>query len=270
MIWLPLFLKSSHNLSVLDTGWHLATVILGSFFGYLVSADLTDRFGRRPTLILFAVCSFLTVWMYTVVPLAGSSMLLLGFPLGFFASGSFSPMGSFFTELYPTALRASAQGFVYNVGRGVGALFPTLVGFLSARTSARSCHRDICRICVSPDGGFGLGIAGDPWQSAFRSDTTTIVPIVTQDLPVDRLSAPEKRRILVIDDEVDIREGLELLLTGENYQVDLAENATSRSAEIRSQVPTISCSSISCFRIARAWKYSPTSASATRKHRSSC
>jgi DNA-binding NtrC family response regulator len=51
------------------------------------------------------------------------------------------------------------------------------------------------------------------------------VPIVTQDLPVDRLSAPEKRRILVIDDEVDIREGLELLLTGENYQVDLAENA---------------------------------------------
>jgi hypothetical protein len=77
----------------------------------------------------------LTVWIYTVVPLAGSSMLLLGFPLGFFASGSFSPMGSFFTELYPTALRASAQGFVYNVGRGVGALFPTLVGFLSARTS---------------------------------------------------------------------------------------------------------------------------------------
>jgi DNA-binding NtrC family response regulator len=52
------------------------------------------------------------------------------------------------------------------------------------------------------------------------------VPIVTEDLPVDRLTAPEKRRILVIDDEVDIREGLELLLTGENYYVDLAENAT--------------------------------------------
>ncbi len=52
------------------------------------------------------------------------------------------------------------------------------------------------------------------------------MPIVTQDLPVDRLSAPEKRRILVIDDEVDIRESLELLLTGENYQVDLAETAT--------------------------------------------
>lgn len=44
-------------------------------------------------------------------------------------------------------------------------------------------------------------------------------------LPVDRVSAPERRRILVVDDEVDIRESLELLLTDENYAVDLAENA---------------------------------------------
>jgi len=46
-----------------------------------------------------------------------------------------------------------------------------------------------------------------------------------QDLPADRVTAPEKRRVLVIDDEADIRESLELLLTGENYSVDLAENA---------------------------------------------
>jgi DNA-binding NtrC family response regulator len=51
------------------------------------------------------------------------------------------------------------------------------------------------------------------------------VPLVSEDLPVDRVGAPERRRILVIDDELDIREGLELLLTGENYDVDLAETA---------------------------------------------
>jgi len=60
-------------------------------------------------------------------------MLLLGFPLGFFTSGSFSPIGAFFTELFPSRLRGSGQGFSYNLGRGVGALFPTLVGFLSVR-----------------------------------------------------------------------------------------------------------------------------------------
>ncbi len=57
------------------------------------------------------------------------------------------------------------------------------------------------------------------------SATTTVVPTISEELPVDRLSAPERRRILVIDDEVDIRESLELLLTAEDYDVEMAENA---------------------------------------------
>src|SRR5436305_11249426 len=43
------------------------------------------------------------------------------------------------------------------------------------------------------------------------------------DLPTQSQS---KGRILVVDDEADIRESLEALLTLEDYQVDLAENAT--------------------------------------------
>jgi DNA-binding NtrC family response regulator len=37
---------------------------------------------------------------------------------------------------------------------------------------------------------------------------------------------PAKGKILVVDDEADIREGLELLLTSEGYTADLAENGT--------------------------------------------
>ncbi len=48
----------------------------------------------------------------------------------------------------------------------------------------------------------------------------------TSDIPGDRFSPPARRRILVIDDEVDIRESLELLLSAEDYVVELAENAT--------------------------------------------
>ncbi len=69
------------------------------------------------------------------MPLSNTATLFLGFPLGFFPSGAFSPMGSFFTELFPTSLRGSGQGFTYNFGRGVGALFPALVGYFSARMS---------------------------------------------------------------------------------------------------------------------------------------
>src|SRR5580700_1382201 len=131
--WLPTYLKATRGLSVLNTGGYLLVVILGSFAGYIVSAWLADRLGRRLTLILFAVCSFLAVVAYTYLPIGNPATLVLGFPLGFFASGSFSPIGAFFTELFPTRLRGSGQGFSYNVGRGVGALFPTLVGYLGMR-----------------------------------------------------------------------------------------------------------------------------------------
>ena len=131
--WLPTYLETARGMSVLNTGGYLSVVIAGSFLGYMVSAWLADRLGRRPTLVLFAVCSLLAAVAYTYLPISDSVMLLLGFPLGFFASGSFSPIGAFFTELFPSRVRGSGQGFSYNFGRGIGALFPTLVGYLSAR-----------------------------------------------------------------------------------------------------------------------------------------
>jgi len=130
--FLPLYLNA-RGLSVMSTGGYLMVVILGSFSGYLLSAHLTDWIGRKWSLALFAVGSFLAIAAYTVFPLSDRATLLLGFTLGFFPSGSFSPMGSFFTELFPTALRGSGQGFSYNLGRGVGALFPAFVGYFSAR-----------------------------------------------------------------------------------------------------------------------------------------
>jgi MFS family permease len=129
--WLPLYLNA-RGLSAMHTGGYLVVVIAGSFAGYLTSAALADRLGRKGTLVLFAACSGVTVLLYTAVPISDSATLALGFPLGFFPSGSFSPMGAFFTELFPTALRGSGQGFSYNLGRGVGAFFPALVGFSSA------------------------------------------------------------------------------------------------------------------------------------------
>jgi MFS family permease len=128
--WLPLYL-TTRGLSVTHTGGYLLVVIAGSFAGYLTAAHLADRIGRKWTLILFAVLSLTTVLVYTVMPISDHAMLFLGFPLGFFPSGAFSPMGAFFSELFPTSVRGSGQGFAYNLGRGVGALFPAMVGYFS-------------------------------------------------------------------------------------------------------------------------------------------
>ena len=129
--WLPTFLKTERHLSVLGTGGYLAMVIAGSYVGYIVSAFLTDLLGRKKNFILFAAGSMCIAVVYTRLPVTDSVMLFLGFPLGFFVSGVFSGMGAFLTELFPTAIRGSGQGFSYNMGRAIGSLSPLLIGMSS-------------------------------------------------------------------------------------------------------------------------------------------
>ena len=131
--WLPTFLRTERKLSVLDSAGYLAVSIAGAFCGYLAGGYLADKIGRRLTFLVFASGAGVVAVTYTMVPFGDAAMLVLGFPLGFFASGVFSAMGPFFTEHFPTRVRGVGQGFAYNVGRATGALFPTLVGLLSAR-----------------------------------------------------------------------------------------------------------------------------------------
>ena len=133
--WLPTYLKTERHLTVLGTGGYLAMVIAGSYVGYIISAFLTDYLGRKKNFILFGFGSMCVALIYTRLPVTDGVMLFLGFPLGFFVSGVFSGMGAFLTELFPTAIRGSGQGFSYNMGRAVGALFPLLIG-MSSQTMA--------------------------------------------------------------------------------------------------------------------------------------
>src|SRR3954451_4872135 len=133
--WVPQFLTKERHLSIVGSTGYLSTLIIGSFVGYLVGAWLADRIGRRNLFLTFSIGAIAVVLLYTQLPLTNEILWVLGFPLGFFASGYFSGIGAFLTELFPTRLRGSGQGFCYNFGRGIGALFPYLVGALSASTT---------------------------------------------------------------------------------------------------------------------------------------
>jgi MFS family permease len=136
--WLPTYLKTERHLSVFGTSSYLLVLIAGSFAGYFVSAWASDAMGRRRCFILFAICGIVLILAYMRLNVTDGAMLLLGFPLGFFTSGVFSGTGAFLTELYPSAVRGSGQGFCYNAGRALSALCPALIGSWSAHASLGS------------------------------------------------------------------------------------------------------------------------------------
>jgi MFS family permease len=130
--WIPTYLKTERDLTVVGTSGYLFVVIAGAFLGYLTSGFVHDRLGRRRTFALFAILAGASLVAYFLIPTGSNDVLLVvGFPLGFFASGCFSGFGSYLSELFPTRVRATGGGFCYNVGRGIGALFPGIIGFLA-------------------------------------------------------------------------------------------------------------------------------------------
>ncbi len=135
MTWLPTYLKTERHLSVLGTGGYLAVIIFAFWCGCVASAWLLDVIGRRGNILLFSCCCVVTVLVYLLVPLSDGAMLVLGFPLGFFAAGIPASMGALFNELYPHGVRGTGVGFCYNFGRVVSAAFPVLVGKMSASMS---------------------------------------------------------------------------------------------------------------------------------------
>jgi MFS family permease len=131
--WIPTYLKKERDLTIVGTSGYLFVVIAGAFLGYLCAGWVHDRLGRRRAFGLFAALAGVSLVAYFAVPSgSNTTLLLVGFPLGFFASGCFSGFGSYLAELYPTRARATGEGFCYNVGRGLGALFPGIIGFLAA------------------------------------------------------------------------------------------------------------------------------------------
>lgn len=131
--FLPLYLKTTRHMTSVGTGSYMTVLILGAFFGFVSGAYLADSIGRKSTFMISAVGSVVLMLIYLFAPLSNDVILPVGFLLGYINLMMFSPMGSFMTELFPTAVRGVCQGFCYNAGRGIGAVFPMLVGFLSVR-----------------------------------------------------------------------------------------------------------------------------------------
>jgi MFS family permease len=91
---------------------------------------VSDRYGRKPVYVTYLVAASVLVLLYGITN-APTALLALGPFVAFFGTGYFSGFGAITAELYPTAIRATAQGFTYNIGRLASASAPFVVGTLA-------------------------------------------------------------------------------------------------------------------------------------------
>jgi MFS family permease len=134
-LWIPAYL----SLPVAQGGIGLSTVVMSGFvvamqvgmwFGYVTYGVVSDRIGRKPTYVAYLLVASVLVFLYglTRTPMV---LLALGPFVAFFGTGYFSGFGAVTAELYPTAIRATAQGITYNIGRLASAAAPFVVGTLA-------------------------------------------------------------------------------------------------------------------------------------------
>ncbi|MGZ4810986.1 MAG: MFS transporter [Thermoanaerobaculia bacterium] len=131
--WLPAFLataveKGGAGLTLTKSASWLIAVQIGAFFGYISFGWIADRIGRRPAFTIFMIAATIVVPVFAFGARSTITLLLIGPLVGYFAYGYFSMFGAMLAELYPTRIRASAQGFCYNTGRLASAAAPYAIG----------------------------------------------------------------------------------------------------------------------------------------------
>ncbi|ASK34697.1 MFS transporter [Alloalcanivorax mobilis] len=135
--WIPTYLSTpvadgGAGLDLVKSTTWIVIMQVGAAIGFVSFGYISDAIGRRATFVTFFVVSAVAVPLYLLIkePLV---LMAFGVVVAFFGTGFYSGFAPTFAELYPTSIRATAQGVVYNGGRAVSAVAPAIIGFSADR-----------------------------------------------------------------------------------------------------------------------------------------
>jgi MFS family permease len=129
--WIVQLAGAGHGArAVTATGQAFMLANAGAVLALLPLMWLNRLLGRRWAYALVAVGCLVTA-LFAFTTLTSLEALLRFMPLyGFFAIGGFATFAVYLPELFPTAIRATGQGFCWNAGRLLTALGPLTSGLL--------------------------------------------------------------------------------------------------------------------------------------------
>jgi MFS family permease len=104
----------------------------GAVGGYIVLGFLADIWGRKPTTMVYFLGAFAFVPVVFLWTQDVALLLVAAAVLGWFATGQYTWMSAWLPELFPTRIRATGAGFVFNAPRFIAWIGPLVSGTLIA------------------------------------------------------------------------------------------------------------------------------------------
>jgi MFS family permease len=132
--WMPTYLKHDLGISASAAQAILYVSAAICFVSYVSAGAISDIAGRRRTLMGFGVIQILGFIAFAALNVGGSgsvTAVVVTYFVISFGLGHFAIFGTWFGELFPTPIRATAASFCYSVGRGIAGFGPALVGSLA-------------------------------------------------------------------------------------------------------------------------------------------
>jgi MFS family permease len=129
MNWLPSIMQQRLNLSVSGSSLWMVCTILGMSLGMLTFGTIMDKIGPQIAFAIFLLFSSVSVYLL-ILATNKFTLVAAAMIVGYFINGMYGGYGAIISSLYPTAIRATANNFIMNLGRAIGGFSSILIGFL--------------------------------------------------------------------------------------------------------------------------------------------
>ena len=132
--WLPTYLETELGIKFKEMAIYMAGTYLTMMFAKVVAGAVADKIGRK---IVFAfgtmgTALFIPVLIYFHTP-ENIGLLMIAF--GFLYGIPYAINATYLSESFPTAIRGTAMGGSYNIGRVGSAIAPLAIGYIAMQGS---------------------------------------------------------------------------------------------------------------------------------------
>ncbi len=132
--WLPTYLSKERGLTILGSTIGIIIMQCGDFAGYTSFGYVSEIIGKRLSFTIYSIIMAIGITLITIfwdnIISVNHLILVILFIVGV-GVGFFSGFGPLFSELFPTKIRNTAVGTIFNVARGVQFVTPLLITYIS-------------------------------------------------------------------------------------------------------------------------------------------